>query len=209
MSIRWLVVAGAAALLSACGGNVLVEKDGEGGGGSGGSEGGGGATGTTGTSVPPGDVTPACLDYCASVVESKSCFGLEECHGRCMSFYIPGCAAEVEVMLGCLPEWLNEACQITYADDPSDGCTPAVDAMWSCASQAAPSCMGTEAEIVPETGCKGSSTCSSLKFEVNCEDDAVCTCRQNGIEVGSCSMPFTGTEPCVVPLSCCRAFFNL
>jgi hypothetical protein len=199
MSIRWLTAI-VALSLSACGGRVVFDD--------GGSGGGTDASTGTGTSTSTGTlgVTQACLDYCDAVASSQGCFTLDDCHERCEAFYQPSCAAEVEAMLTCLPEWLSDACQIYYAENPPYGCQPEIDGVAQCAIRSSGCFVG--AELVGSTGCVGSGECDAQRYEVRCDDDGGCSCEQNGEPVGACAMPFTGVEPCSLDFSCCRPFFG-
>ena len=201
MSIRWLSGVCAAALIAGCDGNVLV--DATGGGGSGATDGGGGTGGD------PGAVTPACLAYCEAVVQQQGCFGLDDCHARCMSLYVPGCTAEVEAVLACLPDWLTGACQITYPSNNEDGCLLLIDDLDSCGSGTLDACPTQGPALVGETACEGHWDCPAAQLAISCDQNGQCACLKNGVTVGECSMPFTGIEACTQPFTCCHAFFDL
>jgi hypothetical protein len=208
-----------AALAAGCGGTVLVDSE-AGGGGEGGANGAGGEGGdiavtttsaatTTSTdtvTIPPAQVTQACLDYCAAIDETTSCYSLEDCHARCMSFYLPGCTAETESVLACVPEWLSGICQIGYPDDPWGGCTAAFDALTVCGQQAAGFC-SYGYDLVGSTACTGEMSCSGTNRAVTCDSTGKCACTEDGMLVGGCAMPFAGAEACSLVYSCCQAFF--
>lgn len=206
MSTRWLaaLAALAALSLSACGGRVLFDE---------GSSGGGGDASTsantstaTATTTPTPGLSEACVEYCDAVVARVGCFTLDDCHERCMAFAQPSCAAEVESMLACLPDWLTDACQILYAQDPPYGCQPEIDALAQCAIRSTGCFLG--AELVNRTGCVGGGECEGRRFDIRCDDAGACSCEQDGEPVGACAMPFSGTEACSLDFSCCRPFFG-
>lgn len=209
MSVRSLLGCGLAAWLAGCGGNVVVDGESAGGGDAASGGAGGGTSTPTSTTIPPPSVTPACLDYCAAAAQEKGCFTVEDCHVRCMALYSPGCEAEVEAVLACLPDWLTPACQITYAEDFEDGCGPAIDELWLCGAGAIDGCSSSSSQLVGSTACQGDATCETGELAITCTGTGACTCFVEGDAVGECAMPFTGNEPCVLPLSCCRPIFGL
>lgn len=198
MSPRWPATI-AALSLSACGGQVLFD-DGTGGGGDASTS----ANDSTGTTTP--GLGEPCVDYCDAVVARVGCFTLDDCLDRCRSFYQPSCTAEVEDMLACLPEWLNDACQITYAQDFPYGCQPEIDALSQCAFRSTGCFLG--AELVGSTGCAGGGECDARRYDIRCDDAGACSCQLEGEPVGACAMPFAGAEACSLDFSCCRPFFG-
>jgi hypothetical protein len=211
-SIRWFLGACAAALLAGCGGKVLTDRDGPGGGGEGGSNGSGGATSTsTGTSTDPAPagVTPACLEYCESVTQVQGCFGVQDCHDRCMAIYVPECTPEVEAVLACLPAWLSDECQISYPYDPDEGCLWPEWDLFDCGFNALGGCTSTEGWPSGELGCTSETECPGTLLEIDCDEKGQCWCIQDDIPVGWCGMPFAGGEACSPGYHCCRELFAL
>lgn len=197
---RWLATI-AALSLSACGGQVRFD-DGAGGGGDASTT----ANTSTGSTTPTPGPTEACVDYCDAIVARQGCYALEDCHDRCRSFYQPSCTAEVEATLSCLPDWLSDACQILYAQDPPYGCQPEIDALAQCAIRSTGCFLG--AELVGSTGCVGGGECDARRYDIRCDDAGACSCQLDGQPVGACAMPFAGAEACSLDFSCCRPFFG-
>ena len=121
--------------------------------------------------------------------------------------HAPACTAEAEALLGCLPDWLSPACQIGYPSNDPEGCGPVINDLEGCADDALDSCSGAGASLVGATACKGQATCAAGDAEITCTPNGTCTCFLDGDVVGTCAMPFTGTEPCLVTVTCCRPFF--
>lgn len=150
--------------------------------------------------------TAACLDYCAQIAD-KGCFSQTSCHDRCTSLYVGGCTNEVEDVLACLPDWLNELCRPGYPT--SGGCSWPMTALRLCGEETLEVCTDGGGSLIGDASCTASYTCGGAELGMDCSDQANCTCKLDGEVVGTCAMPFSGLDACTPAFSCCRPFWGL
>jgi hypothetical protein len=196
----------------ACGGKVVVEAAGAGGSGTGGSGNGGDVTASTGDVSPVGVVSSAssstggaslCEQAC-SVLAAKGCGDTASCVSGCQQTYATAgaCTPQLDAAVTCILNSKDPSC-----NNPPE-CAASFNSYQACMNQ------GTCGNAICGGGSDGSCSCTAdcggSKLEVQCTPGNatdVCLCLKDGMPVGKCSQPQTGSLSCDILKGCCGGVF--
>jgi len=197
-----VLIGSAAALLVACGGNVVFVEDGDDGigSGAGGPGSGPGAGPGSGTASGQGN---GCQLLCATHPE---CLDVGDCESTCEQIYVAGCEKEADALVTCLAHAFDANCSVGF------DCVAEIEAYGSCVSVNPPppppdpecttnGCDGGGNQC----GCQGD--CFGGQLNVRCQnvpdEGVICDCSfdgQDGHQDASCQQ---GQLDCSLETSCC------
>lgn len=194
-------------LATACGGKVVVDA-----GGNGGSGGSGGNVASTGVVSPVGVVSVStgggslCQQVCASLA-AKGCDTSQSCVADCEKTYADAgkCAPLIDSFAVCVLSSSSPGC-----DSPKE-CEDEAQAFATCLNNNVPVSCGDIACAGNDGGscaCKG--VCDNRVLGIECTPGNAtdfCTCLEDGMPVGKCSVPQTGMATCDILDGCCAAVF--
>ncbi|MDC3958392.1 hypothetical protein [Polyangium jinanense] len=174
-------------LQAACGGKVVIDRDGQG--------------GSDPIDQEPSDVCPS---YCSAEV-ALGCFKEEAgCVSSCENSLgaVGSCAALLGAAYTCLGQNISPS---SNCNKPPPPCTDEIEAFQTCVASAPCTSLG---ECHVSAGdCNCTNECGGALLESDCNTDTggVCTCRFNGEVVGTCTP--TTTAVCDNLVGCCAGLF--
>ena len=214
-SFPWLAGALGLAVVSGCGGNVVVDGPGGGGGGDGGgtptiTSSTGGTTVTTGTgSTTTTTTTVNPPSYCQGVCKQAFDLGClmgtsqAECQQGCVQVFqqFAACQPQLKALYDCVIAAFQGGCDIgSKCDGPSQELNDCVGGNDPCQEYG---CVGSS-----DGYCSCDGTCQGDYLVTECKYSAdgylTCYCMVNGVGVATCDQASNG---CGVFESCCTEYF--
>jgi hypothetical protein len=192
-------------LATACGGKVVVDAGGNGGSG-------GGSVVSTGAVSPVGGVSVStgggslCQQLCSSLA-AKGCDISQSCVTDCQNTYpvAPECAPLFDAFLVCALNSSAPTC-----NSPPD-CAGEAQAFEGCIINTVPTTCGDIACAGNGGSCACKGVCENRVLGVECTPGNAtdfCTCIEDGVTIGNCSMTQTGMPmACDILEGCCADVF--